>query len=58
MKNTFLTLLLCILSIYGFSQDIKETNFNSQIEEVTVFLSGAQIFETSSGQLKPENHSS
>jgi len=51
MKNTFLTLLLCVLSIYSFSQEIKETNFNSQIEKVTVFLSGAQIFETSSGQL-------
>lgn len=52
MKQLFLLNTLFILFFFNASaQEIKETKFTSKIEEVTVFLSGAQIFETSSGQI-------
>mgnify|MGYP006946326614 FL=1 len=41
-----------LLSIFGLfwalqavAQDLKETPLTSQIQEVTLFLSGAQVFE-------------
>ncbi|WP_057939029.1 DUF4139 domain-containing protein [Algoriphagus resistens] len=51
MKKFTLLLTFSILSFFSFSQEIKESIFKSEIQEVTVFLSGAQIFETASGQL-------
>lgn len=51
MKKFSLLLTLCLLSFFSFSQEIKEFTFKSEIQEVTVFLSGAQIFETSRGQV-------
>ena len=52
MKQMFLLSSLLILFIFKISaQELKETKFTSKIEEVTVFLKGAQIFETSAGQI-------
>lgn len=51
MKKFSLLLTFLLLSFFSFTQEIKESIFNSEIQEVTVFLSGAQIFETASGQL-------
>lgn len=52
MKQLFLLSSLLILFIFKISaQELKETKFTSKIEEVTVFLKGAQIFETSAGQI-------
>ena len=44
-------LAFCLVSYFSFSQEIKESTFKSEIQEATVFLSGAQVFETSSGQI-------
>lgn len=51
MKKFSLVFIFFLFSFFSFSQDIKESIFKSEIQEVTVFLSGAQIFETSSGQI-------
>ncbi|MFC5626388.1 DUF4139 domain-containing protein [Algoriphagus winogradskyi] len=51
MKRLSIALLFSLLTILAYSQEIKETSFKSEIQEVTVFLSGAQVFETSSGQI-------
>ncbi len=52
MKHLILLSTLIVFITFKVSaQEIKETKFTSKIEEVTVFLSGAQIFETSSGQI-------
>ncbi|REG92040.1 DUF4139 domain-containing protein [Algoriphagus antarcticus] len=51
MKKFSLLLTLFLVSFFSFSQEIKESTFKSEIQEVTVFLSGAQIFETSSGKI-------
>lgn len=51
MKKYPLILALCLVAFCSFSQEIKEATFKSEIQEVTVFLSGAQVFETSSGQI-------
>ncbi|MCE7055047.1 mucoidy inhibitor MuiA family protein [Algoriphagus sp. AGSA1] len=51
MKKHFFLLAFTFLPVLGFCQEIKESTFKSEIQEVTVFLSGAQIFETASGQL-------
>jgi hypothetical protein len=47
-----------LFSIFGLfwvlqavAQDLKETPLTSQIQEVTLFLSGAQVFEKASGQI-------
>lgn len=53
MKKFTFSLTLILLSFFGFCQEIKESTFNSEIKEVTVFLSGAQVFESSSGQIPP-----
>lgn len=45
---SFLTLFFCA---QAFSQDIKETVLTSKIQDVTLFLSGAQVFENASGQI-------
>lgn len=49
MKRLIFPLLVLILSSTAYSQDIKETPITSQIQEVTLFLSGAQVFEKASG---------
>lgn len=51
MKRLSIALLFSLFTILAYSQEIKETSFKSEIQEVTVFLSGAQIFETASGQI-------
>ncbi|WP_425637067.1 mucoidy inhibitor MuiA family protein [Algoriphagus yeomjeoni] len=51
MQRLPFILTFCLFSFFSFSQEIKESTFKSEIKEVTVFLSGAQIFETASGQL-------
>ena len=51
MKKLSLATLFTLFTFLAFSQEIKESTFKSAIQEVTVFLSGAQVFETSSGQI-------
>lgn len=52
MKSLILFSTFFILISFNISaQELKESKFTSKIEEVTVFLSGAQIFETSAGQI-------
>ncbi|SFA78816.1 DUF4139 domain-containing protein [Algoriphagus aquimarinus] len=51
MKKFSFSLILSLFAFTAFSQEIKETPFKSEIKEVTVFLSGAQVFETAKGQL-------
>lgn len=51
MKRLIFPLLVLILSSTAYSQDIKETPITSQIQEVTLFLSGAQVFEKASGPI-------
>ena len=41
-----LSTLLLVLSKATFSQNFRENELKTEIHEVTVFLSGAQIFET------------
>lgn len=45
MKYSFFTLLYFSLIFYSFSQDFPEKKIESQIQEVTLFLNGAQVFE-------------
>ncbi len=51
MKKFFLSLIPFLWTINSYSQEIKETSFTCQIQDVTVFLAGAQIFEKAQGQL-------
>lgn len=51
MKKTFLLLISLLWVFTTYSQEIKETAFSSQIQDVTVFLAGAQVFEKAQGQL-------
>ena len=51
MKQVFFLLLSLILQVQLLGQDLRETSLPSQIQEVTLFLSGAQIFEKASGQI-------
>lgn len=51
MKKITFSLTFFLVSFFGFCQEIKESTFNSEIKEVTVFLAGAQVFESSSGQI-------
>ncbi|MCU0400858.1 MAG: mucoidy inhibitor MuiA family protein, partial [Algoriphagus sp.] len=44
-------LLLLILGTKALCQEIKEAPISSQIQEVTLFLSGAQVFEKATGQI-------
>jgi len=45
MKQTFTLTLLFVLNV-AFGQNFKEKELKTEIKEVTVFLNGAQIFET------------
>jgi len=51
MKRLLFSLLLVSLAFQGFAQDLKEVTLTNQIKEVTLFLSGAQVFETATGTL-------
>lgn len=51
MKRLLFFLLLTSFALQGFAQDLKEVTLTNQIKEVTLFLSGAQIFETATGTL-------
>lgn len=51
MQRLLFLLTFYLVSFLSFSQEVKESTFKSEIQEVTVFLSGAQVFETSSGQI-------
>lgn len=51
MKKLTLALLFSCISIICLAQEIVENDFESEIQEVTVFLNGAQVFETSHGQI-------
>lgn len=51
MKKPFLSLISLLWVFSTYSQEIKETAFTSQIQDVTVFLAGAQVFEKAQGQL-------
>jgi hypothetical protein len=51
MKRLLFSLLLVSHAFQGFAQDLKEVTLTSQIKEVTLFLSGAQVFETATGSL-------
>lgn len=49
MKKFTLSLLLFGLAFIALAQEAKESSFKSEIKSVTVFLSGAQIFESANG---------
>jgi hypothetical protein len=49
MRKAALSLLLFCLTILANAQEGKESPFKSQIKSVTVFLSGAQVFESAIG---------
>lgn len=51
MKRLLFLLLLGSFAFQGFAQDLKEVTLTNQIKEVTLFLSGAQVFETATGSL-------
>ena len=51
MKRLLFFLLLGSYALQGFAQDLKEVTLTNQIKEVTLFLSGAQVFETATGTL-------
>ena len=51
MKRLLFFLLLGSFALQGFAQDLKEVTLTNQIKEVTLFLSGAQVFESATGSL-------
>jgi len=51
MKHILSPLVFLFLVLQGFSQELKEIPLSNQIKEVTLFLSGAQVFETATGTL-------
>lgn len=51
MKRLIFPLLVLILISSAIAQEIKEAPIPSQIQEVTLFLSGAQIFEKATGPI-------
>lgn len=48
MKIYFTTLILCLSFGFSVAQSLKEKELKTEIREVTVFLNGAQVFETGS----------
>jgi hypothetical protein len=46
--KSFFTIILTLSVYVSFSQPLKEKELKTEIKEVTVFLNGAQIFETGS----------
>jgi hypothetical protein len=51
MKRLFFSFFLLGNVLQASAQDLKEVSLTSQIKEVTLFLSGAQVFETATGSL-------
>ena len=51
MNRSIFAVFLFFLTLSAFAQELKETTLTSQIQEVTLFLSGAQVFEQASGQV-------
>ncbi|GMQ31438.1 mucoidy inhibitor MuiA family protein [Algoriphagus confluentis] len=51
MKRSIFAAFLFLLTLSSLAQELKETTLTSQIQEVTLFLSGAQVFEQASGQI-------
>ena len=51
MKRFLLSFLLLGSVLHASAQDLKEIPLTSQIKEVTLFLSGAQVFESATGTL-------
>ena len=51
MKRLLFFLLLGSFAFQGNAQDLKEVMLTNQIKEVTLFLSGAQVFESATGSL-------
>lgn len=51
MQKLLFSLLTLLFGFQAFPQDLKETALTSKIQDVTLFLSGAQIFENASGQI-------
>ena len=51
MKRSIFAVFLFLLTLTALAQELKETPFSSQIQEVTLFLSGAQVFEQATGQV-------
>lgn len=51
MNKLLLSIFGLFLTLQAVAQDLKETPLISQIQEVTLFLSGAQVFEKASGQI-------
>ncbi len=51
LMQRILTLSLLLISTCAFSQDFKEKEIKTTIKEVTVFLKGAQIFETGTASI-------
>jgi hypothetical protein len=51
MKRLLFSFFLLGTVLQAPAQELKETTLTSQIKEVTLFLSGAQVFETATGSL-------
>lgn len=51
MKKVLIPFLMLLFVSRAFGQELKETALTSRIQDVTLFLSGAQIFENTSGQI-------
>lgn len=53
--KTITTLSLLVVCVFSFGQNFKEKELKTEIKEVTVFLTGAQIFETGNTALPSGN---
>ncbi|WP_157963129.1 mucoidy inhibitor MuiA family protein [Algoriphagus litoralis] len=51
MKNALIPFLMLFFVAQAFGQELKETALTSKIQDVTLFLSGAQVFENATGQI-------
>lgn len=51
MKKLIFAFTFLLAGFGGLAQELKETPLSSQIQEVTLFLSGAQVFESASGPI-------
>ena len=51
MKRFLFSFFLLGNVLHASAQDLKEVTLTNQIKEVTLFLSGAQVFETATGSL-------
>ena len=51
MRPTFIAVLALFFVQPLFAQQLQETIFSNEIQEVTLFLSGAQVFEKAQGSV-------